>query len=150
MPLSPKTDEDDEAIWMPHAGHFILGNQCQFRLNTYVNGYIISTVGEYVPDEPVRRIFRESRKRRLDLRGDAERAEFGFEEIGCDRLYETMVFKAKRSTHQCCPYEMDNGSELDFQGYNDAPAAYQGHLAMIKKWSARSGDNNESTEPITL
>ena len=38
----------DKWIWMGHAGHFILGHKCRFHLSTYVNGYIVSTVGEYV------------------------------------------------------------------------------------------------------
>lgn len=102
---------------MPHAGHFICGAWCRFRLNTYVNGYIVSTVGEYVPA------------------GKPESA--SFEAIGLDRLYETMVFKAEQSTHACCPFQQTNGDNLDFRGYNDAGAAYKGHLAMVKKWQAQ-------------
>jgi len=44
-------------IWMPHAGHLCVGHMCRFRLNTFVNGYIVSTVGEYFPDQDVRRIY---------------------------------------------------------------------------------------------
>lgn len=63
-------------IWMPHAGHFCGANECNFRLNTYVGGYIVSTVGEYCP---------------IIKLGKST-----FEEIGRNRLYETMVFKAKK------------------------------------------------------
>ena len=121
-------------IWMPHAGHFICGSMCRFRLNTYVNGYIISTVGEYVPDSQVRKISRECRGRQTDLRGDAEEAEFGFEDIGYEHKYETMTFTARKSTHKCCPYEMESGSEIDFAGYNDAGAAFSGHLQFVEKY----------------
>jgi len=62
-------------IWMPHAGHFLLGNKCQFRLNTYVGKYIVSTVGEYLPDEGIREIFNKTRNLELQGIGDAENAE---------------------------------------------------------------------------
>jgi hypothetical protein len=126
-----------DTIWMPHAGHFICGSQCRFRLNTYVNGYIVSTVGEYVPDSAVRAILRASRGRKTDLRGDAEEADFGFEDIGVDRKYETMVFKGHKSKHTCCPYEMVSGENIDFAGYNDPGEAYKGHMKMIRKWSKK-------------
>lgn len=121
-------------IWMPHAGHFICSKDCRFHLNTYVNGYIISTIGEYVPDSRIRKIIRDSRGRQTNLQGDAEEADFGFEEIGYQRLYETMVFYGRKNKSGCCPYEMTSGSELDMKGYNTAEAAYRGHLAMLKKW----------------
>jgi hypothetical protein len=126
-------------IWMPHAGHFIGSAYCRFHLNTYVNGYIISTVGEYVPDSQVRRILRESRGRLTDLRGDAEEAEFGFEELGYHRLYETMVFRAVKriAKETCCPYRMQSGSELDMRGYNKAEDAYRGHLSLLRKWAKK-------------
>ena len=46
----------EDWIWMPHPGHFIGASNCKFIMNTYVNGYIVSTVGEYFPDAEVRRI----------------------------------------------------------------------------------------------
>lgn len=131
--------------WMPHAGHFILGHMCRFRLNTHVNGYIVSTVGEYVPDSAVRRISRDVRKWKTDKIGDAEEYDFirrtgddeGYgEDIGLGRKYETMVFKAKKSKHKCCPYEM-TGSELDFYGYNKAADAYAGHMKMVRKYAKK-------------
>jgi len=134
--------------WMPHAGHFILGQMCRFRLNTHVNGYIISTVGEYVPDSAVRKIFRESRGWHTNKRGDAEEFDFikrtqegtmdGYgEEIGYGRKYETMVFKAIKNTkNKCCPYSMI-GSELDFAGYNKSADAFKGHMKLLKKYSLK-------------
>jgi hypothetical protein len=121
-------------IYMPHAGHFIVGHLCRFRLNTYVNGFIVSTVGEYVPDSQVRKIFRKTRGRETALRGDAEETEFGFEKIGCDRLYETMVFRGRKSKNKCCPYEVSGFSELDFAGYNKPEDAYKGHIKMCLKF----------------
>ena len=116
--------------WMPHAGHFICGNDCQFHINTHVNGYIISTVGEYVPDSAIREI----RGRQTALIGDAEKYDYGFKEIGVGRTYETMVFKAKKSKNRCCPYEMVSGDDIDFSGFNDPGKAYLGHLRMVSKW----------------
>jgi hypothetical protein len=125
-------------VWMPHAGHLVVGNRCRFHLNTYVNGYIVSTVGEYLPDSQVREIIANSRRVTLEGRGDAREADYmrkiGYEEIGAGRIYETMVFKATRSQDACCPWRMESGTELDFDGYNDPGKARLGHLAMCEKW----------------
>jgi len=123
-----------EVIYMPHSGHFICSQWCNFFLNTYVNGYIISTVGEYVPDSDVRRILRKSRNMETDLIGDEEREDFGFEDIGYKRKYETMVFHAKPSESKCCPFEVSDHSGIDFEGYNDPGEAYEGHLRMVNKY----------------
>lgn len=126
-------------IWMPHAGHFICGHDCRFRLNTYVNGYIVSTVGEYWPDSQIRKIIAETRRINIRGKGDDWNADYmkkiGFDEIGADRKYETMVFKAKKQGNDsCCPYRIDSGIELDFEGYNESRKAYQGHLKLCEKW----------------
>ena len=139
----------DELIWMPHPGHLIISNDCRFHLNTYVNGYIVSTVGEWWPDRVVREIHAEVRELKWlednkHLKGDdfdyAYNEKFGFMEIGMGRKYETMVFKAKKETSKqamCCPYTQ-TGSDLDMDGYNDAVSAFKGHNKMVKKWSALS------------
>jgi len=134
-------------IWMPHAGHLIVSRDCQFHLNTFVNGYIISTVGEYWPCRAVREIHARVHdlawlEENKHLRGDdfdyAYMKKFGFEMIGCNRLYETMVFTAMKSKQTCCPYKMADTSEIDSAGYNDAGKAYKGHLAMVKKYACRT------------
>lgn len=107
----------DKWVWMPHAGHFICGSRCQFKLNTYVGGYIVSTVGELPPYDE-------------DKLGEWER-------IGSDRTYETFVFKAMRSKDKCCPWQMRDPSEIDSDGYKDADSAYKGHLRMCNKWSKK-------------
>ena len=106
----------DKWIWMPHAGHFICGHRCQFRLNTYVNGYVISTVGE-LPDM---------------LEKDGR-----FSEIGRNRLYETMVFRAAESGYACCPYDAIISEEKDFKGYMTADDAYKGHLELCEKYDKK-------------
>lgn len=103
-------------VWMPHAGHFILGDKCKFRMATYVGKYIVSTVGE------------------LKSRGDS--GENGWGRIGSDRTYETFVFKAKKSKNDCCPFVMADASEIDSDGYNDQKSAYKGHLRLCEKWNS--------------
>ncbi len=113
-------------IWMPHAGHFICADRCQFRMNTYVNGYIISTVGELPKKYP----------------DDGS----GFEDIGFERKYETMVFHAiPRNTTdmdwQCCPYEAaTSGGDLDMAPYNTATDAYKGHIKMCEKYDNKKDE----------
>jgi hypothetical protein len=106
--------------WFGHSGHLVVGRQCQFHLCTLVGNFLVSTVGEYVPPS-----------------GTTEE----FEEIGCDRLYETMVFKTTgdRCTSQECNCGMPEvkWSELDFDGYNQAGSATVGHMKMCTKWSRR-------------
>jgi hypothetical protein len=128
--------------WFGHAGHFICAPWCRFHLCTQVGEFLISTVGEYVPDAPVREIMAQSRGIKLEGRGDARLADYmnkrGFEQVGCDRLYETMVFRAGRpcDAEGCnCGLPSASGEELDFGGYNDAKSATEGHYKMIEKWS---------------
>lgn len=132
-------------VWMPHAGHFILGHSCRFRLNTYVGNYIVSTVGELWSDQVVRRIHAEvwdvtwhakNKNKKGDEFDHAYMKKFGYEDIGCDRKYETMVFPASKSQDKCCPYEM-NGGELDFDAYNIADDAYEGHYKLCRKWARK-------------
>lgn len=130
-----------EWVWMGHAAHFILSHQCRFHLATYVGGYLVSTVGEYVPAEGVREMLANSRGKPLEGRGDAREADwfkkFGFEEVGFNRKYETYVFNAGPS-NDCpsCPFRPTDYSEVDGLGSNDSGEAYQNHLAMCEKWAA--------------
>lgn len=128
-------------VWMPHPGHFICGNDCRFRLNTYVGGYLVSTVGELWSDSKVREIHARSKGIEIVGRGDEWDADYmrkiGFDTIGCERKYETMVFRARRSKeNKCCPWEM-SGSELDFLPYNEPEDALAGHIKLCLKWSKK-------------
>ena len=126
----------DKWIWMGHAGHFILGHKCRFHLNTYVGNYIVSTVGEYILDNQLIDILKPEFK---DLKGDEKEYayinKYKSEDIGYNRKYETMVFKAKKSKHPCCPYEIIVSDETDSNGYNTAEDAFKGHLELCDKWS---------------
>ena len=124
---------------MPHPGHFICSQDCRFHLNTYVSGYIVSTVGEMLPDSGTWHIYAKSKGVTLEGQGDARRADFlkrvGFVEIGAGRTYETMVFHAQKSGAECCPWEMASGGELDFEGYSDPGKAFSGHQSMVAGWA---------------
>lgn len=107
-------------IHMPHPGHFICAYECRFRMNTWVNGYIISTIGEMIRKQPVKD------------------EEFKYDEVGYNRLYETMVFKSEPKLEvACCPYRVADFSELECVGYNSDILAFAGHYAMCEKYDGR-------------
>lgn len=136
----------EDWIWMPHPGHLIVSRDCRFHLNTCVGDFIVSTVGEYLPDAPVREILAQRRGVSLLGRGDARLADYmkkmGFQEIGAGRLYETMVFKATNAPggphEECCLYRQLDGREVAFHGYNNPRDAYEGHMAMCEEWSRKT------------
>jgi hypothetical protein len=135
--------------WFGNAGHLIIASWCRFHLCTQIGEYMISTVGEYWPDRPVREIHADVHdpewlKQYGILRGDTFDAKylerFGYEEIGCDRKFETMVFKAGApcKTKDCdcgLPWPTEWG-KLNSNGYNTAGDATRGHMAMCEKWAA--------------
>ena len=133
-------------IWMPHPGHLIVARDCRFHLNTCVGDFIVSTVGEYLPDSTIRDILAECRGIELQGKGDARLADYmqkiGWQEIGAGRLYETMVFRAAQAPggaeEECCIYRMADGMEVDMAGYNNPRDAYEGHLEMCEKWSKKT------------
>lgn len=133
----------DKWVWMPHPGHFICCNDCRFHLNTYVGGYIVSTVGEYEPDMAIRERYAQSRGIVLEGMGDARRDDamkkLGYEKLGIDRIYETMVFPAVRGpkVDGCCPWRMSDCSSIDFAGYNTAEDARIGHMKLCQKWAKK-------------
>lgn len=132
-------------IWMPHAGHLIVREWCQFHLCTYVNGYIVSTVGEYWPDRDVRRVLHSEDKKLLSLCGDQfdayYRRAYGFEEIGDGRRYETMVFiaeKREKDDYQCCPYYIGEYVQNAFEAYDTAQKATQGHMKFCFEFDEKT------------
>lgn len=112
------------------AGHFICGQWCRFHLCTVVGKYLVSTVGMMVhPSDS----------------GASEKTEEDWlfknpngKQIGHDRYYETMVFKAgpKCSSPGCnCGQPMTvDGESLDFEGYHYPAPANAGHARMVEKW----------------
>lgn len=143
--------------WFGNPGHLIVSRWCRFHLCTQIGAFLISTVGEYWPERSVREIHAQFTDptwlaRNHHLKGDAFDAaymqRFGFEEIGCGRKYETMVFCAEGScsAEGCgCGLPSINGSELDSDGYNDAGAATKGHHDMCRRWSAGVPEDKQET-----
>lgn len=141
--------------WYGHAGHLIVGSDCRFHLATLVGPWWVSTVGEWLPDSATWDIYAQSAGVTLKGRGDARRNQFlsdvGYVEIGCDRKYETMVFRSsgrRCETPDCgCGLPLvDEWGELDSDGYNDARSAREGHLAMCAKWSSRPPESGSAWE----
>ena len=139
----------DKWEWFGNAGHFICGHNCRFHLCTKVGKYLVSTVGQLWPSRESREVHAEVydskwlEKNAARLGDDFDNAyfeRFGYETIGCDRTFETMVFKAgARCKEPGCKCGMPSigGSELDFKGYNTAGEATKGHMAMCRKWAAK-------------
>ena len=138
--------------WFGSAGHLIVSHWCRFHLCTQVGKYLVSTVGEYWPERRVREIHAEVHDPKwlaenMHLKGDyfdsAYMKRFGFEEIGCDRKYETMVFEAGTpcASKDCgCGLPSISGSELEANGYNSAADATQGHIKLCRKYSGRRSE----------
>jgi hypothetical protein len=133
--------------WFGRPGHLIVSRDCRYHLCTAVGPWLVSTVGEWLPDSSSWDIYAE-RAGGIppDLRGDEKRNWFllhvGFVEIGAGRKYETMVFRTtgKRCEDAECGCglpEVSEWSELDFDGYNRQGDARRGHYAMCEKWASR-------------
>lgn len=100
--------------WFGVAGHFICAHSCKFHLCTQVGKFLVSTIGEYTYDPE----------------------SFDYIELGYQRKYETMVFKAgaKCVSKDCeCGLPTIDGRELGFKGYNKRGDAIKGHYAMCLK-----------------
>src|SRR6266446_3892048 len=77
----------DKWQWFGNVGHLCVGRWCRFHMTTKVGEYLVSTVGEYVHP----RHSNGSERAEADWLKD----NWPGENIGCDRKYETMVFKAR-------------------------------------------------------
>ena len=107
-----------ERIELGCTGHLIVGDSCRWKRHTRVGSYRISSVGNYYPSD---------RKER--------------ETVGCDRYFETMVFKLQpdaedETAEGCgCGVVADWG-EIDVDSYNTAGEAQAGHERMVEKYMA--------------
>ena len=130
--------------WFGSALHLIVGHDCRFHLGTLVGPWVVSTVGEWLPDSSSWDIYAESAGVTLRGRGDDRRNQFlrevGYVEIGAGRKYETLVFRAtgeRCDRDECrCGHPEWSGSELDSDGYNERGDAQRGHYAMCFKVAA--------------
>ena len=107
---------EDKWKWHGTAAHFIGSASCLHHVCTRVGKYVISTVGDYRPNGP---------------NSDAER-------IGCDRKFETFVFKALRGECACgCGLPNFRASEIDSLAANDHKTANANHMKMCRKWAKK-------------
>lgn len=146
----------DEWEWFGSPAHLIVGRDCRFHMATRVGAWLVSTVGEWLPDSASWDIYA-GRVGGIPagLRGDERRDWFlenvGFIEIGAGRKFETMVFRAGE---RCAIPECGCGglpaaadwSELDSDGYNDAASASRGHYALCEKWARIDPEDAERVE----
>ncbi len=92
-----------------------MSSRCRFHLHTHVNGFCISTVGA------------------LFMKPEDKKPE----EIGLDRLYETMVFRLNDAGDNKADYV-----ELDFLGYDDPTEAADGHMKMCRKYARKKSGSH--------
>ena len=139
---------ESEWRWFGNAGHLIVSSNCQFHLCTQIGDFLVSTVGEYVPDAPVREMLAINRGVELTGRGDARLADymnkFGFEEIGVNRTYESMVFRVTGDVCHApgcaCGLPSVDYAHLALLGYTTAGAATLGHMALCRQYATGSED----------
>ena len=88
---------DDYAM----AFHFICARDCWWQRATFVRGFLISSVGDFRPKS---------------LHGRQD-------EIGCDRLYETMVFEVEDGDRLCpCGCGAPHGERISLCEFRMEPA----------------------------
>lgn len=110
-------------IWYGNAGHLCVSRKCEFHLCTEVNGYVVSTVGEYYPNginmpmEPVGLMPKE--------------------------LYETMIFEFSGSRCKCGCGLPDTGRSLCMDRYATPKEANEGHIRYCEEYAKK-----ESPEEI--
>ena len=122
--------------WFGSPAHFCCASWCRFHLATKVGKYLISTVGEYVPP-------RNS--------GGGEQTEAKWlmenwpgENIGFNRKYETMVFRAGkvcRKTGCKCGLPMIGSDELTCLGANQAGQAARNHMNLCREYARKPKEN---------
>jgi hypothetical protein len=127
--------------WFGHVGHFICGRWCRFHLTTQVGEYLVSTIGEYIhPSDSAGSEVKEAEWLKKNYPG---------RDIGYNRKYETMVFKAGPpcNAKDChCGQPSIDGSELDSLGYNNAKDATEGHYLMCEKYDALQEEENATKD----
>lgn len=153
--MAGKSKRIDESKWkwFGNAAHFICGNSCRFHMATQVGKYLISTVGEMWSERAVREIHARCHDpkwldKNVHRKGDDfdfhYMKRFGYEQIGCDRTFETMVFEAGKpcDAKACgCGLPSISGSEIDYAAANDAKTATKNHRKLCLKWALGGGSN---------
>lgn len=144
----------DQWQWFGKPAHFICSHDCRFHMATKVGPWVVSTVGEYLPDSQVRDILAKARGIVLSGKGDERLASWmeqaGYEEIGSERTYETMVFVAGPPCGDGCGCgvpTLRSASERDFRGYQNAHDATAGHYELCEKWARIDLNDNKDDTP---
>jgi hypothetical protein len=137
----------EDWVWMPHPGHFICARDCKFFLHTYVGKYVVSTVGELLPDLSTCESYARMEGIKLDGTDVNQRKsdfidKHGFVTVGHKRTYETMVFLAEEHPGECCPWRASSGNNVDFKGYNDPAEAAKGHMELCLKYADRGTEED--------
>lgn len=107
--------------WFGMAAHYICAADCLFHMATQVGEYIVSSVGD------------------LRLR-EADGSRGKRQAIGCDRYYETFVFKAGPLCTCGCGMPDIDGNEIDCAPADDPMTARENHMAMCAKYAAIGGN----------
>ncbi len=159
------TTPESEWRWFGNAGHLCVADWCRFHLCTQIGPFLVSTVGEYVPEEAVREIHCHVRGIVLNGRGDERLADYmrqvGYQELGAKeyrdgvigpgRTYETMVFRTTGEVcHEAgcgCGLPRINGESLDMRGYHTAGAATIGHLEFCRQYAAEEPPEVDAVDP---
>ena len=114
--------------WFGSPGHFICGRWCRFHLCTLVGEFLVSTVGAYVhPRHGQGSELKEQEWLKENWPG---------EDIGSDRKYETMVFKAgsRCVVEDCmCGVPGIDGTMILSKGCNTAGEATENHYYLCKE-----------------
>lgn len=110
-----------EIVWHGQAGHFVGWRDCQWHLCTEVNGYIISTLGEYIPN------------RQRNTVGQA--MPLG---LSPDDLYESMIFEVGGHCPCGCGHPTQSGSSLDMNRYKTPLEARLGHMKLVEEYSKKT------------
>ena len=149
IPSKESKYENSNWKWFGLPGHFICGDKCRFHLCTQVGNYLVSTIGQLWPERKSREIsakiddpkwFEENQHLKGDNFDYAYMVKFGYMDVGCNRKFETMVFKAGMvcKVKDCnCDQPTIDGSELDFKNYNNVGDATKGHMLLCNKWSKK-------------
>jgi len=99
-------------------GHFCAADKCRFHLHSHVNGYCVSTVGEYYPHVGY---------------GIANMCTLG---AAPKSFYETMVFRLVDGDHDGC--------EIYCRRYADRDEANAGHAAALGEYAAIAASGEET------
>ncbi len=140
-PVSETETKYQDWEWYGNPGHFLCSRWCRFHLTTKVGPWLVSTVGEYVHPRHSGSEPKEAEWLKDNWPG---------EDIGYNRKYETMVFRAGEPcmAEGCgCGLPQIDGTECSSAGYNDAKAAKEGHMRLCQEYARKPEPTEVRTQP---